>query len=367
MSSLSVLCGPTWVNTNQFQSHAIPPGADAEDTKVSSVIRTFQDPWEHQAFFRGANMRALVTTTGEYRSALARIDLHRLWMQRSDVSLANVTHLSNTFNRFAIGFVADPQQAPSYHNGTEILPDMIVAAAIGSDHHCRVLGPSRFAMMSLPPAELAAISHTLAGREFAPPPETRHLRISDHLMVRLRRLHETACQLAADTPEILAHPGVAKAMEDELVRTMVACLAEAATVERKTSLHLRMPVMQRFERAIGEAEGQPLYLTELCARIGVQERTLRNHCLEYLGMSPHRYLWLRRMDQARRALILADPREKTVTTIANDYGFWELGRFSVAYRKLFGESPSTTLRTAADHVQVAAHSLGRTGRLPILP
>jgi AraC-like DNA-binding protein len=128
-----------------------------------------------------------------------------------------------------------------------------------------------------------------------------------------------------------------------------------------------VPVMQRFERAIGEAEGQPLYLTEVCARIGVRERTLRNHCLEYLGMSPHRYLWLRRMDLARRALSLADPGEKTVTTIASAYGFWELGRFSVAYRELFGESPSTTLRKGAGHVEIAAHSAVRAGRRPILP
>jgi len=351
-------------NTYQFQPHAIPPDVDEEKAKIRSVIKTFQDPWEHQAFFRGADMRALVTTTGEYRSALTRIDLHRLWLQRSDVSLPYVTHLTNTFNRVAIGFVADPEQAPSYHNGTEILPDMIVAAAIGSDHHCRVLGPSRFAMMSLAPADLAAASHALGGGELTAPPETRHIRISDHLMVRLRRLHETACHLAADTPEILSHPEVAKAMEEELVHTMVVCLAEAATVERKTSPHLRMPVMQRFEQAIGEAAGQPLYLTEVCARIGVQERTLRNHCLEYLGMSPHRYLWLRRMYQARRALSLASPREKTVTTIANDYGFWELGRFSVAYRKRFGESPSTTLRKAVEHVQ--AHSAAQAGQFPIL-
>jgi AraC-like DNA-binding protein len=54
------------------------------------------------------------------------------------------------------------------------------------------------------------------------------------------------------------------------------------------------------------------------------------------------------MHLARRALAVADARAKTVTEIANDYGFGELGRFAVEYRKLFGESPSMTLRRPSD-------------------
>ena len=41
---------------------------------------------------------------------------------------------------------------------------------------------------------------------------------------------------------------------------------------------------------------------------------------------------------------MRDPSEATVTRIVTDHGFWELGRFSVAYRALFGESPLETLR-----------------------
>jgi AraC-like DNA-binding protein len=49
------------------------------------------------------------------------------------------------------------------------------------------------------------------------------------------------------------------------------------------------------------------------------------------------------MNLARRALRNAEAQRTTVTEIASDYGFWELGRFSVAYCSLFGESLSTTL------------------------
>ena len=55
---------------------------------------------------------------------------------------------------------------------------------------------------------------------------------------------------------------------------------------------------------------------------------------------------LRRMQTARRALQNADPQVSRVTDIATEHGFWELGRFSVNYRHMFGEMPSATLKRA---------------------
>ena len=101
--------------------------------------------------------------------------------------------------------------------------------------------------------------------------------------------------------------------------------------------------MRRLEEALMANPEEPLYMAELSAQVGASYWTLRQCCLEYLGMSPKRYLWLRRMHLARRALRSKDGERATVTEIAADYGFWELGRFSVAYRSLFGESPSAAL------------------------
>jgi AraC-like DNA-binding protein len=64
-----------------------------------------------------------------------------------------------------------------------------------------------------------------------------------------------------------------------------------------------------------------------------------------------------RLSQARQALMSADSGSATVTEIATTFGFAELGRFSVEYRKVYGESPSETLcRTAAMESPNAAKS-----------
>jgi AraC-like DNA-binding protein len=60
------------------------------------------------------------------------------------------------------------------------------------------------------------------------------------------------------------------------------------------------------------------------------------------------------MHLARRALTLAEPTASTVTSIANDHGFAELGRFAVECRKLFGESPSATLLRPHDAAEPRA-------------
>lgn len=84
-------------------------------------------------------------------------------------------------------------------------------------------------------------------------------------------------------------------------------------------------------------------------------------------MGAHQYLWLRRMNMARRALARADIAQSTVTAIATEHGFDELGRFSVQYRKLFGEPPSQTLRRTPDEPRPIAMSPPESFRFPILP
>jgi transcriptional regulator GlxA family with amidase domain len=66
----------------------------------------------------------------------------------------------------------------------------------------------------------------------------------------------------------------------------------------------------------------------------------------HLGVTPLEYLRRVRLDLAHRDLQDADPAVDTVNSIAGRWGFSHAGRFSVAYRRVFGTQPSATLRTA---------------------
>ena len=82
----------------------------------------------------------------------------------------------------------------------------------------------------------------------------------------------------------------------------------------------------------------------LCRVLGVSERGLRNAFYAVHGMGPKRWMLAERLEGVHRVLREDRSRPVTVTGVATDYGFSELGRFAVSYREAFGETPSATLR-----------------------
>jgi AraC-like DNA-binding protein len=269
--------------------------------------------------------------------------MRQIQLQRAETVLPQITHATVKEGRAAIYFLADIQQTTIHQNGRELEPGVIVASSSGAEHYRRMSTRTRWASMSLTLEDLASAGRAMVDRDLAVSALTRLIRPPPPLMSRLLALHEAAGRLAATVPDILAHPEVCKAIEQELVQVLIQCLTDGQVVRAASPRHQRRLVMRRFEEFLEGNSGISVYLPEVCAAIGVPGRTLRACCEEHVGMGPHKYLWLRRMNLARRALIMAEPTMATVTAIALDHGFGELGRFAVAYRKLFGESPSATL------------------------
>jgi AraC-like DNA-binding protein/Tfp pilus assembly protein PilF len=92
--------------------------------------------------------------------------------------------------------------------------------------------------------------------------------------------------------------------------------------------------------------GQRQNVSQLAAIAGVSARTLQRQFTDFLGKSPHA-VWLDiGLEQARQALLQGTPGEK-VRDVAVRCGFLHFGRFSVEYRRRYGETPSSTLKRQA--------------------
>ena len=317
----------------------------------SSRVLFFADPRPYQPAVRAAEVEVFNTAEGEFRAELTQINLHRLWMQRGWESLPRVFHCAVSATRSPIVFLDDGNQRTTCQSGRELSSGAIIIDGVGATHDHRSWGP--WASVSLTPEDLAEAGNVINARESPVPAATHLVRPEPALMARLLLLHDNAARLAVTAPNTLAQPDVAKPVERALIDAMIQCVT-STRLEMRAATRRHAEIIARLEDLLAANRDRPLYLAEICATTGVSERTLRVCCHEHLGMGPVRYLWLRRMHLARAALIRADPASATVTSIATDHGFWELGRFSVEYRTLFGESPSVSLRGPQDDRCVTA-------------
>ncbi|GAA3183305.1 MULTISPECIES: AraC family transcriptional regulator [Streptomyces] len=106
------------------------------------------------------------------------------------------------------------------------------------------------------------------------------------------------------------------------------------------------PAVRRAMEIIEAHAAEPLTVAEIAECVGVGVRALQEGFRRHLDTTPLAYLREVRLDHVRKELLSGDPGTTTVTAVAARWGFLHPGRFSVAYRRQFGEPPSQTLRRA---------------------
>ncbi|HKU05280.1 MAG TPA: helix-turn-helix domain-containing protein [Bradyrhizobium sp.] len=87
-------------------------------------------------------------------------------------------------------------------------------------------------------------------------------------------------------------------------------------------------------------------IAELAAAAGLSSRALQRQFKAFVDKTPHEALRDIRFDAARRQLLLGRPGTR-VMDVALRCGFPHFGRFSIEYRRRYGETPSHTLKRQA--------------------
>jgi AraC-like DNA-binding protein len=307
--------------------------------------RSFVDPDEYVSAIRGGGLCTLLGR-GAFRAEVTSIEAGRLMLQRGRENLPRLASIGMPPTKVGIVVWLGDSQLPVIR-GVQMHRGELMCLGLGMESHHRTFGPDDFVALTLDASDLTRAAIDLAGCELTVR-AGKVMRPPDRLRARLLSVVEAATCVARTTPGIFTSPQAAAALEQALLRPMIMCLLNGEARTEGLPRGRRAAIAKRFEAAVEANFDRPLLIPDLCQIVGVPGRTLRTLCQEQLGMSPQRFLALRRLHLARRALLQSDPNSTTVTEIVSSHGVWELGRFAVSYKSLFGESPSATLRRPPD-------------------
>jgi len=306
-----------------------------------------RDPQPYLSNFAGALIDVCFTGPGPFTARQTQAQLPHIWLADIKEVLPRIARLSLPAQRTVALFAtdADPKQ---FCDGVKLGPwdVMLLHGCDGTVHH-RMHGPGSWGLIAVDQTAFITHSQALSGSDAGLSRPRSILRPTWSAAARLRQLHAKICDLAATTPSIMSHSEAVRALENEVLHALVNCLAGSGDHVPSPRRHVK--IIEAFDRVLTLRLSEPLTVAGISAEIGVPERTLRACCLDILGMSPGRYLRLRRLNMVRAALQQSQPAPGSVSELAKRYGFSELGRFAAAYRETFGETPSTTLRSPNLH------------------
>jgi len=315
------------------------------DTEPRATSMRFRDLDELAASNGVLDAEYLQLGSNPIEAQVLRVSLDRLVLMRGAENVAHVARMSGPPDISALVLQLN-SAGTTVWRGREVNERTLVSYQPGSEHVGHSTGGMVWAAIFCKSVVLDDAARMLRGVEpaqslatsaFAEPPPAA--------LATLRDALQQAFFIAEAAPHVLESPATRRAFEESILKAAIDAVdpqGDRAAPDGPKFSHER--VVRRAEDALADKLDAPIYVADLCDRAGVSERTLRNAFQSLYGMSPIRFIQLRRLHQVRRAL--RSGALGSVTEAALRYGFGNLGRFAVEYRQLFGESPSRTRRNA---------------------
>jgi AraC-like DNA-binding protein len=144
---------------------------------------------------------------------------------------------------------------------------------------------------------------------------------------------------------LLRSHGVRAGVENTFISLLRAMLFPEKSSDASNS-SIVPGCVHRAERYIQQHLIEDIRLENIVSAAGVPARTLHYSFRRFRGSSPMRWLRQKRFEQARQDLLAGARDGVQVIDVAHRYWMHHGGRFAINYQKLFGETPSATLRSA---------------------
>lgn len=148
--------------------------------------------------------------------------------------------------------------------------------------------------------------------------------------------------------------GLASAFFDHglavILRRLADYSAERPAGEPRAAGPLSKPSLRRAQEMIEAGLGSELKVSDLAAECGRDVRSFTRSFRASTGFAPYEYLTLRRMENAKRLLLT----DASITEIAIAIGFSNPSKFSAAFRRNIGCSPSIWRRQNRPYAEASS-------------
>jgi AraC family ethanolamine operon transcriptional activator len=295
----------------------------------------------HQAV-KGSHVDVMQLGRGRLRGTLSHVGIGDFSLSIGAFNVGVRTQRISTDDKLIVGMLLSAEDRVT-HWAFDMHPADVLVIPPEVEHDGVFHGPSSYAAIRFDLSELPTV---FGG-------EPRLVDPGNWRAKNYYRADSAIGMLAAERlPQIVAHLGrlqgaLSEGAADFWKRTIVDCV----TANIVTSLppddlgHLpsAMKLVRDVEEYLETAGGRPVHVSEICSNFRLSRRTLHRAFHEVFGMGPVTFLRHKRLCAIYATLRESAPGETTVSEVAIQQGFIELGRFSHYYRVMFGEYPSQTL------------------------
>ncbi len=129
-----------------------------------------------------------------------------------------------------------------------------------------------------------------------------------------------------------------KALTDSITFSLIKYLEKAELKESANRKNKKKYAVEKAVEIINNQVNKLFSIPQLCAMVGVSERTLLSAFNEKYKVGPSQYIKAYRLNLVKKEIY--NTKTKSISKIAGKYHFWHMGQLAKDFKKQFGILPS---------------------------
>lgn len=316
-----------------------------ETSNIGTVSGTFEifDPEEMTEVVPKSQLENTQMSSGKFKGSWLHANLGKTVFATAAYNLPVLAKGMFPKDRVTIGFIPYSSGVSKF-NGQGMLSDNLLVCPEHTEVHIRLGGNLSWSAFELKRDDLESLGCHIEKdivRIYKLPPQAQ-------IRVNMAFSEATVLlkQIQYRQPEIVDYPGAYNAIQERLstvISSELQTLYSDSNCIRPSSMFQRYDLVRRAESFIDNNEQENISIAQLCEDLRTTVRRLELAFSDVHGLSPKKFIMMKKFNAARKELLHASPDKCSVSEVAMRHGFFHIGRFSTTYKMIFSESPSTTL------------------------